>query len=94
MPEQLEDVHAAAAEHDLLAQPHLVVAAVEVVRDVAVLGAVDRQVGVEQVERDAADHRAPHREHDIAAREAAAGPPTGLPLAPATRLERVGSAGR
>ena len=73
--EQIEDVDAAAAEHDLLAQPHLVVAAVEEVRDGAVLGTVDRQVGVEQIERNVADHRAPHREHDVAAGQAAAGTP-------------------
>ena len=63
-----QQAHAAAAQHDLLLDPHLALAAVEVARDRAVLFAVLRHVGVEQVERHAADARAPRAQHDLATR--------------------------
>ena len=47
-------------EQDLLPDAHLQVAAVQLVRDVAVLRAVVRDVGVQQVERDAAHPAPPH----------------------------------
>ena len=50
---------AADAQHDLLHQPHLDVAAVELIGDVLVLLAVGRNVGVEQIERDAPDLHLP-----------------------------------
>ena len=54
----LERAQAADAEHDLLADALVDIAAIELVGDVAVLaGPVLRDVGVEQVERDAADSR-------------------------------------
>ena len=58
--ERLERPHAADAEEDLLAQPVLGVAAVEPVGDLAHVVGVVLDVGVEQVERDAADVGPPH----------------------------------
>ena len=53
--ERVERPHAADAEEDLLAQAVLGVAAVEPVGDLAQVVGVLVDVGVEQVERDAAD---------------------------------------
>ena len=58
--ELAEDADAADAEHELLAQPVLPVAAVQRVRHVARPVGVALDLRVEQVERDAADLRAPH----------------------------------
>ena len=56
----LQRAIAADAEQDLLADAHLAVAAVELVGDVAILRAgIGANVGVEQVERDAADLHPP-----------------------------------
>ena len=52
--------HAADAEHDLLAQPVVLVAAVEAVGDGDAVGGVAVDVGVEEVQRDAADVGPPH----------------------------------
>ena len=53
---RLQGAHAADAQHDFLPDARVDVAAVELVGDVAVLRQeVFRNVGVEQVERDAAD---------------------------------------
>ena len=52
--------HATDAEHDLLAQPVVRVAAVEPVGDGDAVGRVALEVGVEQVQRDLADVGAPH----------------------------------
>ena len=51
--------HPADAEHDLLAQPVVLVAAVEAVGDGDAVGGVALDVGVEQVQRDAPDVGAP-----------------------------------
>ena len=59
---------AADAEHDLLAQAVLDVAAVEAVGDAGGLaGCSRRHVGVEQVQRDPADVDAPDRDRDVLA---------------------------
>ncbi len=58
--ERLEHAHAAHAEEDLLLQPVLDVAAVEAVGDLAHVGFVVVDVGVEEVERCTADVRSPH----------------------------------
>ena len=60
MPSAVERPHAADAEQDLLAEPVLDVAAVEPVGDRAELGRVLLDVGVEEVERHAADVGPPH----------------------------------
>ncbi len=54
-----QGANAADAQHHLLADAHLVIAAVELGRDQAVIGAVFLQVGVQQVERHAADLHPP-----------------------------------
>ena len=51
---------AADAEDDLLLDPHLVIAPVELCGDVAILRRVLRPARVEQVERDAPDRELPH----------------------------------
>ncbi len=58
--ERVEGAHAADAQQDLLLEPVLGVAAVEPVGDGAQLGRVLVDVGVEQVQRHAADVGAPH----------------------------------
>ncbi len=58
--ERVEGTHAADAKQDLLAQPVFGVAAVEPVGDLADLVGVVVDVGVEQVERDAAHVGPPH----------------------------------
>ena len=58
-PQLLQRAHAADAEHDLLLNACVLVAAVELVRDIAVFDAVDGQVGVEQAQADMADMRFP-----------------------------------
>ena len=62
-----EGAHAADAEQQLLAQPVLGVAAVEAVGDVAVVGAVLLDVGVEQQQRHAADVRDEDARHQVRA---------------------------
>ena len=59
-PEPAQHAHAADAEHELLPQPVLAVAAVELVGDRPRPVGVAVDVGVEQVERHAPDLRAPH----------------------------------
>src|SRR5579883_3634488 len=46
--ERPEDPHAAEAEHHLLFQPISLIAPIEVVSDLAVVGPVFRQIGIEQ----------------------------------------------
>ena len=58
--ERAQGADAADAEHDLLAQAVVLVAAVEAVGDGDAVGGVARDVGVEHVERDAPDVRPPH----------------------------------
>ena len=53
--ERAQGAHAADAEHDLLAQAVVLVAAVEAVGDGDAVGGVAGDVGVEEVQRDAAD---------------------------------------
>ena len=67
-PSGLERVHAADAEHDLLADAELLVAAVERAGDRAVVGRVLREVRVEQEERHAADLHLPELRVDDAVR--------------------------
>src|SRR5262249_25035955 len=57
------------AEDDLLADAHVVVAAVEPASDLPVVGAILGNVGIEQVERDAADLDAPDASLHLAAGE-------------------------
>ncbi len=67
--EAAQHAHAADAEHELLPQPVLAVAAVERVGDVARPVGVALDLRVEQVERDAADPHAPDAEphrHELA----------------------------
>ncbi len=59
-PERFEHAHAAHPEEDLLLQPVLDVAAVQAVGDLAHVGLVVVDVGVEEVERGAADVGPPH----------------------------------
>ena len=62
-PMALQRAHAADAEHDLLADAGVDVAAVEGIGDVAILRQhVFGNVGIQQVERDAADARASRSE--------------------------------
>ena len=65
--ERPQRAHAADAEHDLLAQPHLAAAHVERARDRAVGRVVERDVGVEHQHRHQAHLHLPHRGvHDAA----------------------------
>ena len=50
MPSAVKRFHAADAEHDLLAHPHLEVAAIKLSSNQSVLGAVFRDVGIEEIE--------------------------------------------
>src|SRR6185436_13877495 len=59
--ERLERADAADAEDDLLLNARLAIAAVEARGELAIPRRVFRQVGVEQVQRDAADEHAPDR---------------------------------
>ena len=59
--ERAQRAHAAGAEHDLLAQPHLAAAHVERARDRAVGRVVERDVGVEHQHRHQAHLHLPHR---------------------------------
>ena len=64
---RLQGAHAADAEHDLLADARIDIAAVERIGDIAILRQhVFRDVGVEQVERDAADVELPDLNEDVA----------------------------
>ena len=60
---------AADAQDHFLPDAHVVVAAVEAVGDLAVFGAVLRDIGVEQIKRHPADLDAPDPAPDFAARE-------------------------
>ena len=63
----LQRAHAADAQHDLLPDARIVVAAVERIGDVAVLRQnVFRDVGIEQVERDAAHVQLPDLDAHVA----------------------------
>ena len=57
--ERAERFHAADAEHDFLAHAHLEIAAIKLRGDQAVFGVVFRNIGIEQVEIDAADVQFP-----------------------------------
>jgi len=57
--------HPADAEEDLLANPHFLVAAVELAGDLAVLGGVLRHVGVEQIQRHPPHPHAPDLRLDL-----------------------------
>ena len=61
--------HAADAQHHLLADSHVVVAAVQPGRDLPILGAVLRDVGVEQIQGHTADLDAPEAGQHLAARQ-------------------------
>ncbi len=63
--ERLQGAVAADPEHDFLFEAHLGSAAVELVGDVAVFGPVLDYIGVQQVERNAAHHRAPDLGRDL-----------------------------
>ncbi|MNS67621.1 hypothetical protein D3C72_1008770 [compost metagenome] len=65
--EGAERAHAADAEDDLLGDAHVVVAAVELRAEAAVFGGVAVDVGVQEVDRDAADLDAPDLGEDGAA---------------------------
>ena len=66
MPSARERLYAANAEHDLLTHPHLLVAAVKLGGNQSVFGVVFRNVGVEQVNVDAADAQFPNLGEDFA----------------------------
>ncbi len=66
-PELRKRPRAGHAEHHLLLESRRAVAAVQTVRDVAVVGIVHRDVGVEQHELHVADARQPHLDGDGAA---------------------------
>ena len=69
-PHGVEGVDAADAEHDLLLDAHFEIAAVELRRDEPVFEPVFGDVGVEQEERDAADHHLPHLGIHVAVEDA------------------------
>ena len=68
-PERLEGADGADAEQPVLAEPGQWVALVQACGDPAVDGVVLVELGVEQVQRHAADLGAPHVEGDLAAEE-------------------------
>ena len=85
--ERLERAHAADAENDFLLDPRFAVAAVQARRELTIPRRILFEVGVEQVQRDAADAHAPHGdEHGAVAerhrRDA------GLPVGRHRRLDR------
>ena len=67
--ERGQRARAAHAEHDLLLDARVAIAAVEAVRGGAVLGLVALEVGVEEVEVHAADLRVPHARVDVVVAE-------------------------
>ncbi len=67
--ERFEGPPAADAEHDLLHQPCLAVARVELRRDAAVERRVERVVAVEEIELHAADGHAPDAHAQVASRQ-------------------------
>ncbi len=58
--QRLHQAPAADAQHDLLHQPHLAAAAVQLAGDAAIGRAVHRVVAVQQIEQGPPDHDAPH----------------------------------
>ena len=66
--QRLQGATTADAQHHLLLETHLPVAAVKLIGDVLIGTAVLRDVGVEQVERNAPHLRAPDLRGDLAAR--------------------------
>jgi hypothetical protein len=70
-PERAHGANAADAEHGLLAEAVITVAAVENVGDSPIFRRVLLDVGVEQQHRHAADGRAPDAQRDVATRERA-----------------------
>ena len=91
--ERVERPHPTDAEQDLLAEPMLDVAAVETVGDATLLGGVLLDVGVEQVELDAA-HVGPPHPCDQRARPPGRGAPGSLrtPRSPSRTGRGPGSA--
>ncbi len=63
----LQGTVAADTQHDLLFDAHLQIAAIQLVGDVSIFGAVGRDVGIQQVERHAAHLRPPHLGDDLPA---------------------------
>ena len=64
-PQGFERAHAADAEHDLLPDARIVIAAVELVGDAAIFGAgIFRRVGIEEQHSDAADVHGPDADDD------------------------------
>ena len=63
---------AADTQDHLLADAHIVIAAIEPGGDLAIVGIVGRDIGVEQVKRDAAHLHAPDAGPDVAARHGGA----------------------
>src|SRR4029453_4668182 len=62
--------HAADPEHDFLAHPHFLIAAVKLGGDEAVFGVVFQNVGVEQKEIDSANVQLPDFREDLAIQDA------------------------
>ncbi len=85
-PHRLQRANAPHAEQDLLADSMAGVPAVQLIGQVAVLGVVLGQVGVEQEQRHTADLRAPDLRGDVAAGDLDGDPPR----APFDRLEVEG----
>ena len=93
-PERLERVDAADAEHDLLADAELLVAAVERAGDRAVGRGVLLEVRVEQEERDAADLHPPELRADDRRAGTCTRMMSRLPLAVEHRRAPAGGASR
>src|SRR5438445_462798 len=66
-PKRGERAHAADAEHDFLFDAYAAIAAVEPVRDAAILRAILCDVGVEQKQHDVADPRLPYAHRHVTA---------------------------
>src|SRR6266705_5315893 len=64
--QRFQSFHAANAEHDFLAHPHFLIAAVKLGRDQAIFGVVFGNVGVEEEEIDPADRQLPNLGEDFA----------------------------
>src|ERR1700723_4047668 len=58
--QRFQDTHSADAQHDFLAQALLRIVGVEAMSDGAIPGLIGFHFSVEQIDRDAADIRAPH----------------------------------
>src|SRR5580698_94147 len=58
--QRFQDTHSADAQHDFLAQALLRIVGVEAMSDGAIPGLIGFYFGIQQIDRDAADIRAPH----------------------------------